>query len=62
MPLPGASEAIAHEIAPFAPTGGVVHDHPPGADSETNVVPAGNASDSVTEAAALGPPLVTVMV
>jgi hypothetical protein len=62
-PLPAApSDAIVHEIVPPAPTGGVVHDQPPGAVSETNLALAGSGSDIVTDAAALGPLLVTVRV
>ena len=45
-----------------APTAGVEHDQPPGALSETNAVAGGSVSDSVTDAAASGPLLVTVMV
>jgi hypothetical protein len=49
-------------IAPVAPTAGVVHDHPPGVESETNVVPAGSVSASATVVALLGPALLTVIV
>ena len=59
---PGARVAAEHETVPPAPIAGVVHDQPPGDDSETNVVPAGSVSESETDAALLGPALVTVMV
>ncbi len=51
-----------HEMLPVAPTEGVVHDQPPGAARETNVVPAGKVSVSVTALASLGPLLLTPMV
>jgi hypothetical protein len=60
--LPGASVATVQEIAPFDPTAGVVHDQPPGDESDTNVVLAGRGSDNATVAALLGPALLTVIV
>lgn len=48
-------------MVPFAPGAGVVHDQPPGAVSETNVVPAGSGSLSVTLIALPGPAFVTWM-
>jgi hypothetical protein len=60
--LPTARLAIEQETVPPAPTAGVVHDHPPGDESETNVVPADNVSERLTVAALLGPALFTVMV
>jgi hypothetical protein len=47
---------------PFAPTDGVVHDHPGGALNETNVVGAGNGRSAAALTAVLGPLLVTVIV
>jgi hypothetical protein len=47
---------------PPAPTAGVVHNHPAGAASETNVVPAGTASLSETLCASDGPPLLVSIV
>src|SRR5258707_1060609 len=43
--LPGACGGLEQRPVPGAPTGGAVHDQPPGAESETNVVPAGNVSE-----------------
>jgi hypothetical protein len=60
--LPGTSEAMVQDTVPAAPAAGVAHDQPAGVGSETNVVPAGRVSLSDTEAALLGPPLVTVIV
>src|SRR6185295_10114306 len=60
--LPGGSVVIELETVPPAPIGGVVFDHPTGAVNDTKVVPAGNVSDSDTDAALLGPALVTVIV
>ena len=60
--LPAAREAMEQETVPAAPTAGVVQLQPPGELSETKVVPAGRVSESDTEAALLGPLLVTVMV
>jgi flagellar hook assembly protein FlgD len=60
--LPTPNDAFVHEIAPVAPTAGVVHDQPAGDESDTNVVSAGSVSASAAVLALLGPPLVTVMV
>ncbi len=60
--LPAATDAREHDTAPVPPTAGVKHDQPPGDESETNVVFAGSVSDSETDAASLGPALLTVMV
>jgi hypothetical protein len=60
--LPTAKDAFEQITVPVAPTAGVVQDQPAAADSETNVVPAGNGSESDAEAAAIGPALVTVSV
>src|SRR5215203_2734352 len=60
--LPAGSEANEHDTVPPAPTAGVMHDQPPGDDSETNAVPAGSVSERLTVAALLGPALVTVIV
>ena len=49
-------------MEPPAPTAGVVHDQPPGVESDTNVVDAGSVSVSTTDAAGSGPLLATVMV
>jgi hypothetical protein len=49
-----------HVTLPVAPTAGVVHVQPAGADIEAKVVLAGTASRNVTAAAAAGPLLVTV--
>jgi hypothetical protein len=54
--------AFVHVTVPPAPTAGVVHVQPPGEASDTNVVPAGSVSASVTVAALLGPALATVIV
>lgn len=51
-----------HDTEPPEPTAGVVHDHPPGDDSDTKVVPAGSVSVSEADAALLGPAFATVMV
>jgi hypothetical protein len=59
--LPTPIDAFEHETVPPPPAAGVVQDQPPGADSETNVSPAGKVSESETEVALLGPALVTVM-
>ena len=56
-----ANEELVHETEPVAPTAGVVHDQLPVVESETNVVFAGNVSDSEAEAALLGPLLVIVI-
>ena len=60
--LPGLKLAIVQEIAPVAPTAGVVQLQPPGDDNATNVVFAGTESESVTLPALLGPPFVSVSV
>jgi hypothetical protein len=60
--LPGGIEAFEHVTVPPAPTAGVVHDQPPGEDSDTNVVPAGSVSVRLAMGALLGPALPTVMV
>ena len=61
-PLPALNDVAVQLIEPLAPTAGVVHDHPPGLDNDTKVVPTGNVSASVTLAATLGPALATVIV
>ena len=55
------SDAIEQLIAPVPPVEGVVQLQPAGDASDTNVVPVGSVSDSVTEVAALGPALLTVI-
>ena len=57
--LPTPNDALEHETVPP-----VVHDHtgPLSCVRETNVVPAGNVSDSDALLAASGPLLVTVIV
>ena len=60
--LPTPNEGCEQEMAPAAPTAGTVHDHPPGDESDTKVVPAGSVSVSAADAAWLGPLLVAVMV
>src|SRR3954447_9594 len=47
---------------PAAPTAGVEQSKPAGADSDTNVVPAGRESSNVTSCAPLGPLLATSIV
>ena len=59
---PGARLVWVELTVPVPPTAGVVLDQPPGEVSETKVVPAGSVSFSATEAAELGPLLVTVTV
>ena len=54
--------AIEQDTVPAIPTDGVVQLHPPGDESDTKVVPAGNVSESETAAALLGPALFTVIV
>lgn len=61
-PLPAANDDAVQLIEPLAPTAGVVHDHPPGFDSDTKVVPAGKVSASAALVATLGPALPTVIV
>ena len=58
----GTSDAIEHDTVPPAPTAGVTHAQPPGAASETNVVPTGSVSDSATVTAVDGPRFVAVSV
>jgi hypothetical protein len=60
--LPVASDGFEQDMVPPDPTPGVVQDHPTGEDNELKVVPEGRVSDSETDAAELGPELVTVMV
>jgi hypothetical protein len=60
--LPTANEAVLQAITPPLPIAGVVHDQPPGEESETNVVPAGRVSLSATVDATLGPAFATVIV
>ncbi len=60
--LPAGIEARVQLTVPPAPTAGVVQLQPPGFANDTNVVPAGSVSDTLTAAALLGPALVTVMV
>src|SRR6266852_4211141 len=43
---PIARLGCEQEIVPPAPTAGVVHDQPPGEDTDTNVVQAGKVSDT----------------
>jgi len=57
-----ANVAIVQVTVPPAPTAGVVHDQPATEESETNVVPAGSASDNDTDAALLGPALANEIV
>jgi hypothetical protein len=56
------SDEFEQDTVPTAPTAGVMHDQPAGDDNDTKVVPAGSVSDNETEAALLGPALVTVIV
>ena len=58
---PLASKTFVALTQPLVPTTGVVTDHPTGAVNETKVAPAGSASVRITEAAAEGPLLVTVI-
>ena len=60
--LPTAIDAFVQLTVPPAPTTGVVQLQPPGDDSETNVVPAGNVSETDVLAALLGPAFVAVIV
>src|SRR6266852_2662421 len=60
--LPTARLGFEQETVPLAPTAGDVHDQPPGAENDTNVVPAGSVSDIETDAALLGPAFVAVIV
>ena len=59
---PGARLMLDELTTPVLPTAGVVFDQPAGDVSETKVVPAGSVSLSATDAAALGPLFVTVIV
>jgi hypothetical protein len=64
-PAPGPWTSIVppeQVTVPFAPTGGVTQVKPAGADRETNAVPGGSVSVSVTPWAGLGPLLVTLIV
>ena len=54
--------AFVQLTVPFVPTVGVVHIQPPGEDIETKVTCGGRGSVNVALVAALGPPLLTVMV
>jgi hypothetical protein len=58
-----ARAAIVHVVVPVAPTAGFVHmkEGPLVWLSDTNVVPGGRTSVSVTVWASLGPPLATVI-
>lgn len=57
-----ANDELLQLTVPGAPTAGVVHDQPAGDVSETNVVPAGNASLRVALCAGFGPLFVTPIV
>ena len=59
---PTANDTWAHDTEPVAPTGGVEQDHPPGDESDTNVVPAGTGSLNEASVAGSGPLLLAVMV
>src|SRR5437879_4055201 len=56
---PEASDGLVQVTGPFVPTAGEVQVHPAGAVTDWNVVCAGNASPTLTLAAALGPALLT---
>jgi hypothetical protein len=58
-PIPNVE--VVQLMAPFPPTVGVTHVHPAGDASETNVVPDGTTSVTVTTVAASGPALATCM-
>lgn len=60
--LPMANVAFVQETVPLLPSAGVVQLQPPGAASETNVVPLGKVSVKVAVVAALGPALLAVIV
>ena len=60
--LPTPRLAVEQDTVPTEPTAGVVHDQPPGDANDTKVVPVGKVSESETEAALLGPALLTVIV
>src|SRR4051812_32792349 len=55
--LPVPMLGFEQETVPVPPTAGVVHDQPPGLDSDTKVVPAGSVSERLTVLALLGPAL-----
>jgi len=59
--LPGAKLVFVRVTVPFAPTAGVILPHA-GPDNDTNVVPAGRGSLTLTFAASLGPLFVIVIV
>lgn len=59
---PFASRPVLHWARPALPTLGVVHDHPAGGVSETNVVLNGIASWRFTDVESEGPRLVAVIV
>src|SRR5205085_566281 len=54
--------AVVQVIGPTPPTGGAAQLQPPGADSDSKVVPDGTASCSWSEAAGVGPLLATTIV
>jgi hypothetical protein len=56
---PGGITAVEQEIVPADPAGGVAHVQPEGTLRDTNLVPAGRASESVRALASLGPMFVT---
>ena len=58
----GSSVAAVQVIGPVAPTAGAAQEKPAAGVSDTNVMPAGSASLSVTLCAALGPLFVTTIV
>ena len=60
--LPTGIDGELHETVPLAPTAGVVQLQPPGADRDTNAVPAGKVSDQLAASAGSGPALFTVIV
>jgi hypothetical protein len=60
--LPNARLGFVQVTLPLAPAAGVVQVQPAGAESETNVVPAGSVSLIVTDCASLGPAFATVIV
>jgi hypothetical protein len=60
--VPGVNEGMDEDTVPPAPTIGLVLFQPPGEVNETKVVPAGKVLEIETEAALLGPELVTEMV
>jgi hypothetical protein len=59
---PDAKLVVVQVTLPVAPTAGVVHDQPTGAETEANVVLAGVASRKLTVEAAAGPLFVTAWV